>query len=85
MAIGLLLGRDTPEDSLDPCYQAVRLLLDEFSNRYGALNCLELTGVHLGTPEGQADFKEKGQIKMCTNYVGETARMVVEIVESIKE
>ena len=80
MAIGLSLGRSVPSDAIDPSYQAVREFMARFSSRFEALNCLELTGVHLGTPEGQAEFKEKGQIKQCTEYVQEATRMVMEIV-----
>jgi C_GCAxxG_C_C family probable redox protein len=81
MAIGLSLGRSSPSDAIDPCYQAVRAFLERFSIRFEALSCLELTGVQLGTPEGQAAFKEKKQIERCTEYVGEAAQMVMEIVE----
>jgi C_GCAxxG_C_C family probable redox protein len=81
MAIGLSLGRDVPTDPIDPCYQAVRTFMDRFSARYQALTCLALTGVHLGTPEGQAAFREKGQINLCYDYVTEATRLVVEIVE----
>ncbi|NJD59915.1 MAG: hypothetical protein C3F13_13250 [Anaerolineales bacterium] len=79
LAIGLLLGRDEPVDSIDPCYRAVREFLAQFTQRYGSINCLELTGVHLGTPEGQAGFKEKGQIEQCTGYVGDAAQMVISL------
>jgi C_GCAxxG_C_C family probable redox protein len=82
LAINLYLGRNTPAEIIDPCYQAVRLFLDRFTAQFKALNCLELTGVHLGTPEGQAEFKQKGQIRLCTDYVGEATRMVLEIVDS---
>jgi hypothetical protein len=80
MAIGLGLGRDAPTDSVDPCYQAVHAFLDGFYDQFQSISCLELTGVNLSTPEGQAGFREKWQIKNCTNYVGETARLVVEIL-----
>jgi C_GCAxxG_C_C family probable redox protein len=82
MAIGLMVGRNSPTETIDPCYQAVRLFLDRFSAQYKALSCMDLTGVHLGTPEGQAEFKQKGQIRLCANYVGEATRMVLEIVGS---
>ncbi len=81
MAISLSLGRSSPGELVDPCYQAVRVFLERFSVKFNSLSCLELTGVHLGTPEGQAIFREKGQRKQCTNYVGEAARMVVDIVK----
>jgi C_GCAxxG_C_C family probable redox protein len=82
MAIGLYLGRTSPEDNLDPCYDAVHSFLDEFSAKFHSLNCLELTGVHLGTPEGQKAFNETGKIADCTNFVSEAARIVMEIVEA---
>ena len=82
LAIGLALGRDTPTASVDPCYQAVRAFLDRFSDQFQAITCLELTGVHLGTPEGQAGFREKGQGKNCVNYAGVAAGLVVEILEN---
>ena len=82
MAIGLLLGRSTPQESVDRSYEAVRAFMQRFDEKFGSINCQELTGVHLGTPEGQAAFKAKKQIEHCTDYVGEAARMVVEIVET---
>jgi C_GCAxxG_C_C family probable redox protein len=82
MAIGLSLGRTKPTDDIDPCYQAVRIFLGRFSIQFTSLSCLELTGVHLDTPEGHAAFRAKGQIRNCTVYVGEATRMVVEIVGS---
>jgi C_GCAxxG_C_C family probable redox protein len=81
MAIGLILGRSKPADNIDASYQAVQVFLNQFSTLFSSLSCLELTGVHLGTPEGQAAFREKGQIKLCNEYVGEATRMVLEIVE----
>ncbi len=83
LAIGLLLGRDVPADPIDPCYQAVKQFNELFSTRFGSLNCLELTGVHLGTPEGQVAFKEKRQIEACTRYVGEAAGMVIKVTEKM--
>ena len=81
MAINLSLGRNSPTERKDLCYQAVREFLSRFSAQFGDLNCLQLTGVHLGTPEGQAAFEEKGQIKLCTDYVGEAVRFVLDVVD----
>lgn len=80
MAIGLSLGRTSAGDSVDACYQAVQTLVERFTAQFHSTSCLELTGVHLGMDEGQAVFVEKGLIKDCINYAGETARMVVEIL-----
>jgi C_GCAxxG_C_C family probable redox protein len=81
MAIGLSLGRSSPDESVDPCYEAIREFLEQFTAQFNSISCLELTGVYLGTPEGQAAFREMGKITECTNFVGEAARMVVEIVD----
>ncbi len=84
MAIGLTLGRTSAVESVDPCYRAVSDFLDQFNAQYNSISCLELTGAHLGTPEGQIAFKESGKVSECTNFVGEAARMVVQIVEEGK-
>jgi C_GCAxxG_C_C family probable redox protein len=82
MAIGLSLGRNEPSDDLDPCYQAVQAFLERFSTHYKALSCLDLTCVDLSTPDGQATFRIKGQIHLCTEYVENAARYVVEIISN---
>ncbi len=81
MAISLYMGRDLPTDRKDDCYATIRDFMKSFSTKFGDLNCEKLTGVHLGTPEGQILFKEKEQIKRCTEYVGEAVRIVLEEVE----
>lgn len=79
MAISLALGRNTAAERKDQCYEAVGEFLRRFDNQFGDVNCQKLTGVNLGTPEGQAAFKELGKIKLCTEYVGEATRIVVEM------
>jgi hypothetical protein len=81
MALGLAMGRNSPDESNDPCYPAVRRFIEAFSAQFSSISCLELTGVHLGTPEGHAAFRDSGQIKYCTEYVGEATRMVVELID----
>lgn len=79
LAIGLVLGRSSPDQPVDPCYAAVREFMQQFASKYGSLSCPELTGVQLGTPEGQAAFRQKGQVKECANYVATAAEMAVNI------
>jgi len=76
MAQGLLTGRSEPGASVDEHYARVQELIRQFEEKFGATNCQELTGVHLGTPEGQAAFREKNQIEQCLNYAAEAARLV---------
>ena len=81
MAISLSLGRNSVNDRKDLCYETERAFLKGFSSQFGELNCQKLTGVHLGTPEGQAAYEEKGLRKICTEYVGEAVRIVLELVD----
>ncbi len=81
MAISLYQGRNQPTDSKERCYQTVREFLVQFTTEFGEVNCQKLTGVQLGTPEGQATFKEKGLIKQGTEYVGEAVKMVLDLME----
>ena len=81
MAIGLSLGRSSPDESNDPCYPAVQAFLNGFITQFGSLSCQDLTGVNLGTPEGQAAFWASDQITRCTDYVTHATRLVVEIVD----
>ena len=82
MAIGLFLGRNSPAERNQLCYDAVKAFMESFSAQFGELNCQKLTVVHLGTPEGQALFEASGKIRQCTEYVGEAVRMVLEVVSS---
>ena len=82
MAIGLSLGRNEPSDDIDPCYQAVQAFMEKFSAQYNALSCLDLTCVDLSTPDGQVAFRMKGQIHLCTEYVENATRYVMEILSN---
>ena len=79
MSLGLLEGRSQPGEAVDDVYAKVQTLINQFEEKFGSNNCRELTGVHLGIPEGQAEFREKNQIENCLNYVGEVTRMVVDL------
>ena len=83
LAIGLILGRSSPAYDIDPCYQAVQEFRQRFTEQYKSLSCLELTGVFLDTPEGQAVYLAKGQMQLCTDYVSDATRMVVEILDKM--
>jgi hypothetical protein len=82
MGIGLITGRIEPGAPVDENYSVVQELVARFKGVFGSINCQELTGVHLGTKEGQAQFREKNQIQECLNYAEEATRMVLELTGS---
>jgi hypothetical protein len=81
MALNLLTGRSEAGAPVDRNYALVNELIDQFEARFGATNCKELTGVDLGTEEGRAQFREKGQLANCLDYAEEATRLVLELAE----
>ena len=82
MALGLISGRSEPDGSVDETYTRVQKLIQQFEDKFGSTNCAELTGCHLGTPEGQVKFRETEQHAKCLNYAEEVTRVVMELVEA---
>lgn len=81
LALGLAAGRDSSDESVEPVYELVREVLGGFESRFGSTTCLGLTGCDLGTDEGQREFLERKQHELCTEYVGEATRLVLEALE----
>ena len=84
LGLNLLTGRSKPGAPVDRNYALVRALIDQFESKFGSTHCKQLTGVDLGTAEGQAKFREKNQIVNCLTYAEEVTRMVLSLVESEK-
>ena len=85
MGISLALGRSTPSESVEPSYSAMRQFLQQFTERFGSINCHELTGCHLGTPEGQAKFRAENRFADCQNYAATAAGLAAEIIARTNE
>lgn len=79
LALNLLTGRSEPGAPVDHNYALVQALIARFEDQFGSNNCGELTGVDLGTAEGQADFREKNQILNCLDQAEAVTRMVLEL------
>ncbi|EPR31433.1 C_GCAxxG_C_C family protein [Alkalidesulfovibrio alkalitolerans DSM 16529] len=81
LAIGLATGRDSPEDSLEIPYALTQELLASFRESFGSDNCVELLGCHLGTPEGQKIFAERGlRDSHCARYIAFAAEKGRELI-----
>jgi C_GCAxxG_C_C family probable redox protein len=81
MAISLLLGRNTPTESVLPTYNLVRKLLDMFEARFGSTNCRDLINCDLGTEEGQNYFEANNVGEQCTRYTEEATRIAMSLIE----
>jgi len=78
LAIGMLTGRGSGEEPIDPVYELVREVLTGFEARFGSTTCMGLSGCDLATEAGQQQFKDQGQYALCTEYVGAATRMVLD-------
>ena len=52
MAIGIKYGRRSPEENPQPVWAMMDIYVADFKERFGAVNCRQLTGLNLKTPEG---------------------------------
>jgi C_GCAxxG_C_C family probable redox protein len=84
LGVGLALGRACAEQSVQPAYVATQQLIGDFEREFGARDCDELLGCDLGTPEGQATFREKRLGERCARYTRRAAEMAAGLIEAEK-
>jgi C_GCAxxG_C_C family probable redox protein len=80
MGVSLSLGRSKSGESAKEAYMATQQLITEFEERFGARNCDALLGCDLGTPEGQATFRQKGLHERCRKYTGAAAEIAAQLL-----
>jgi C_GCAxxG_C_C family probable redox protein len=72
LAMGLrdsLLGTEDPELRARTA-ERLKELVREFTLKFGARRCADLTGYDVSTPEGHKAFVESDAHKRCADYVG---------------
>jgi hypothetical protein len=84
LILGLKHGRTVPAsgdvDKDRDLFGRIRLFVEEFRKRHGAITCRELLGVDVFTPEGLAEGRRRGIFReRCPHYV----RDAITILESI--
>lgn len=80
LAINLLTGRSSPQDSIDKNYALIQEFLRTFEDQFGSINCQALIECDLNTEEGQIRFQEENKIHQCYEYVEEATRMVLDLL-----
>ena len=84
MAVGLVHGRNTPEDPRRPIYDATEKLVEAFVKEMGAANCNELTGFDMKTPESYKAFRESGvSDRVCAPAVVLASRLAVGLLKEL--
>ena len=80
MGIGLALGRSKAGESVQAAYVATQQLIREFELTFGARDCHRLLGCDLGTPEGQAMFREQRLSERCAVYTAKAAEVAASVI-----
>lgn len=80
MGISLTTGRDSAAETADHNYLLVRELMTRFEERFGSTNCQVLLGCHLGTPEGQAYYKQNHLIERCLGYTEGATEIAMSLI-----
>ena len=82
MGIGLVTGRSAPEEDVAPTYEKVQEFLQRFRERFGSLNCYELTGCDLATREGRRRFDEENLTPKCREIVVAAAEEAASLLKT---
>jgi C_GCAxxG_C_C family probable redox protein len=87
--IGSLYCKSQPSEKEDPHFWRIgRGLMQEFeklTQSYGGIRCIDIAGVDWNNRDqvNQYYSKENGRWQRCVDLVGETARLLGDILESI--
>jgi C_GCAxxG_C_C family probable redox protein len=84
LALNIVLGRSSPEESVEDNYKAIQFLINRFKTEFGSTNCQELLGCDLGTNEGQEAFDRNDLHLKCREYTGMATELVHEILSDTK-
>ncbi len=82
MALGLARGIVIPGDKAakEETYALARRFQARFAERFGALDCKDLLGVDISTPEGQAQARTEGRYTGCAVFVQGAAAILSEML-----
>lgn len=80
MVIGIKYGRKSPEENPKPIWDMMDGYLAAFRERFGAVNCMELTRLNVKTPEGMKEYVERVHDYECTERLKFAVEKAVEIL-----
>ena len=85
MGIGLIVGRNSPAESLEPTFILAQKLIRAFEEQYGSNNCRQLIGCNLATESGQRYFMENNLMENCMQYVEEATKLVISLIVGLHQ
>jgi C_GCAxxG_C_C family probable redox protein len=80
MGINLVVGRNSPAESIEVSYTLTQKLISHFEEQYGSVYCHQLIGCDLATEAGQRYFMEKNLMEHCLQYAEDATGMAVSLI-----
>lgn len=81
MAIGIKYGRTSPEESPEPVWHMVDKYVGEFKEKFGHVNCGDLTGLDLKTKEGMKEYYMRVHDYACVERLRFAIEKAVKLLE----
>jgi len=83
MALGILYGRKSSEDSPKKIYALSEHLVRDFEKHLGSRNCSDILGCDISTREGEAAFKANNLMKtVCLDATVKATDLVMQVLEN---
>jgi C_GCAxxG_C_C family probable redox protein len=83
MALGILYGRKSSEDSPKNIYALTERLVRDFEKQFGSRNCSDILGCDISTREGEAVFKANNLMKtVCLDATVKATDIVMHVLEN---
>ena len=80
MAIGIKYGRNSSDEDPQPIWNMVDKYVAEFKERFGYVNCRELTGLDIKTKEGLKEYFAKVHDYTCADRIRFAVKKGAEIL-----
>ena len=84
MVIGLLYGRDDPEDleTKVDAYRKVQEFYSRFEKENGSVTCREMIGVDLNTEEGMQEVDDRELMRThCDGFIANATGILLDLIE----
>ena len=83
MALGILFGRKSSDDSHKKIYALSERLVRDFEKQFGSRNCSDILGCDISTRDGQVVFEANKLAKtVCLDATVKTTDLVMQILEN---
>jgi C_GCAxxG_C_C family probable redox protein len=83
MGINLVVGRNSPTESLEVSYGLTQKLISRFERQYRSIHCRQLIGCDLATEAGQRYFMENHLMESCLQYAEGATSIAISLITEL--